>query len=176
MSRQVRQAILSGMILFLLGACSSSTMDEHSNDTLPVKRPSKTQIQTQTKTPEIKTTRLEENIQTATSSTTPFENTISLHDPYQSSDKILQLEQHLQNLGFREIGIVDGAFDEQTTLAVQHLQWLNSMSITGAADVYFGTKTNEAVRHFQEVNQLFADGIVGEITWDVLFFIDAKSL
>jgi len=56
---------------------------------------------------------------------------LSLQDPYQSGDDVLALEQRLQNLGYSETGLVDGVFDEQTDLAVRHLQWLNDLPIDG---------------------------------------------
>ncbi len=59
---------------------------------------------------------------------------LALQIPYQSAEGILILEQQLQSLGFTETGIIDGLYDEQTSLAVRHLQWLNKMPITGAVD------------------------------------------
>lgn len=47
------------------------------------------------------------------------------------SDEVLGLEQRLQSLGFSETGIIDGVFDHQTTLAVEHLQWMNHLPVTG---------------------------------------------
>jgi YVTN family beta-propeller protein len=49
-------------------------------------------------------------------------------------DEGLFLEQQLHVLGFVEVGMVDGVLDNQTALAVKHLQWLNGMSLTGDVD------------------------------------------
>ena len=49
----------------------------------------------------------------------------------QFSEDTLALEQNLHALGFAEVGIIDGVFDQQTQLAVRHLQWLNGLPITG---------------------------------------------
>jgi peptidoglycan hydrolase-like protein with peptidoglycan-binding domain len=49
----------------------------------------------------------------------------------QFSEDVLALEQGMQALGYTEVGIVDGVFDQQTVLAVQHCQWLNELPITG---------------------------------------------
>jgi len=48
-----------------------------------------------------------------------------------AGQNILQLEEALQELGYAETGLIDGIFDQQTALAIKHLQWLNSMPITG---------------------------------------------
>ncbi|MFU8826657.1 MAG: peptidoglycan-binding protein [Brevefilum sp.] len=46
-------------------------------------------------------------------------------------EQYLILEQQLQALGFVETGLVDGVVDQQTALAIAHLEWLNGMPITG---------------------------------------------
>ena len=61
---------------------------------------------------------------------------------------MLMLQQRLLDLGYVEVGTADGVF---------------------------GPKTDEAVRHFQDVNNLAVDGIVGPITWEVLFSGGAKG-
>lgn len=52
------------------------------------------------------------------------------------------LQQQLLDYGYEEIGMADGIF---------------------------GLMTNEGVRLFQTINDLTVDGIVGPITWEVLF-------
>ncbi|MFN2302901.1 MAG: peptidoglycan-binding domain-containing protein, partial [Anaerolineales bacterium] len=47
------------------------------------------------------------------------------------SGDVLALEQRLQSMRYSETGIIDGIYDQQTRLAVQHLQWLNGLPITG---------------------------------------------
>lgn len=51
-----------------------------------------------------------------------------------TGDQIYQLENELQALGYRETGMIDDAFDNQTALALQHLQWMNGLPITGEVD------------------------------------------
>jgi len=84
-----------------------------------------------------------------TAPTTPvFIQNLYLHDPQMTGDDVLILQQRLLDLGYTEVGTADGIF---------------------------GPKTDEAVRHFQEINDLFVDGIVGPITWEVLFSDGAKG-
>lgn len=54
------------------------------------------------------------------------------------NEDTLALEQGLQVLGYAEVGVIDGIFDQQTRLAVQHCQWLNGLPLTGEAkqDLY----------------------------------------
>jgi N-acetylmuramoyl-L-alanine amidase len=59
---------------------------------------------------------------------------------------VLQLQQRLYALGYTEVGYPDGIF---------------------------GKKTDQAVRNFQEINSLVVDGIVGPITWNILFNVSA---
>ena len=141
MSKDVRQVFLIIMMIFFLVACSPSTVDENLDAPLnstviksstPLKNPS--EIEQQTKTPETTSTQPEKDDPTEISSTASYLNIIKLSSPYQSSDVILLLEQRLQDLGFRETGFVDGVFDEQTAMAVQHLQWLNGIPISGDVD------------------------------------------
>ena len=71
-------------------------------------------------------------------SPTPTKKDLILKQSDQFSENVLALEQRLQNMGYVETGIVDGFYDGQTQLAVQHLQWLNGLPITGevALDLY----------------------------------------
>jgi len=141
LSKHVGQVFLSIMMTFFLAACSPSLVDVNLDAPLdspviksstPLKNPSGTEQQTET--PETTSTQPEKVDPTEDSSTASDSNIIKLSSPYQSSDVILLLEQRLQDLGFRETGFVDGVFDEQTALAVQHLQWVNRVPITGDVD------------------------------------------
>jgi len=53
----------------------------------------------------------------------------------ETSEQLIQvtlaLEQRLQSLGYAETGMIDGLYDDQTKLAVRHLQWLNHLPLTG---------------------------------------------
>ncbi|MEA3440877.1 MAG: peptidoglycan-binding protein [Chloroflexota bacterium] len=80
--------------------------------------------------------------ETPGSSSHPYIRVLSLQSPPMQGDDVLDLQFRLSTLGYREVGIPDGVF---------------------------GKLTDRAVRHFQEVNGLTVDGIVGPITWDVLF-------
>jgi YVTN family beta-propeller protein len=42
----------------------------------------------------------------------------------------LFLEQRLQALGYVETGLVDGVIDQQTGLAIAHLEWMNGLPVT----------------------------------------------
>ncbi|PKO14325.1 MAG: hypothetical protein CVU39_14910 [Chloroflexi bacterium HGW-Chloroflexi-10] len=44
----------------------------------------------------------------------------------------------------------------------------------GYSDGVFGSKADQAVRRFQERNNLVVDGIVGQITWNLLFSKNTK--
>jgi peptidoglycan hydrolase-like protein with peptidoglycan-binding domain len=91
---------------------------------------------------------------TPTSAATPtptkpsFERTLRLSSPRMTGDDVKNLQQRLVDLGFTEVGMVDGSF---------------------------GPKTDEAVRHFQQNNDLAVDGVVGPLTWDALFSSAAKG-
>jgi len=90
---------------------------------------------------------------TATKAPTPtatqptLERNLRLSSPYMRGDDVLLLQQQLFKLGYVEVGQADGVF---------------------------GAKTDQAVRHFQTLNDLSVDGIVGPMTWEVLFSNTAK--
>ena len=77
-----------------------------------------------------------------------LERSLSLNGPWMTGDDVLLLQERLLGLGYDEVGEADGVF---------------------------GSHTDQAVRHFQEVNELVVDGIVGPITWEVLFSSSAKG-
>jgi peptidoglycan hydrolase-like protein with peptidoglycan-binding domain len=77
-----------------------------------------------------------------------FERSLYLQTVRMKGDDVLLLQQRLLELGYSEVGVPDGVF---------------------------GPMTDEAVRHFQENNGLVIDGIVGPVTWEVLFSGDAKG-
>ena len=79
---------------------------------------------------------------TSTPTLVTFFRTLSLADPHMKGADVLQMQQRLYALGYTEVGIPDGDF---------------------------GQKTDLAVRNFQEKNGLVVDGIVGPITWNLLF-------
>ncbi|MDO9084707.1 MAG: peptidoglycan-binding protein [Anaerolineaceae bacterium] len=75
-----------------------------------------------------------------------FFRTLTLADPPVQGADVFQMQQRLYALGYMEVGIPDGIF---------------------------GKKTDQAVRNFQEKNGLVVDGIVGPITWNILFSVSA---
>ena len=79
---------------------------------------------------------------TSTPTMVSFFRQLSLTDPHIQGTDVLQMQQRLYALGYTEVGIPDGDF---------------------------GQKTDQAVRIFQENNGLVVDGIVGPITWNLLF-------
>jgi YVTN family beta-propeller protein len=85
---------------------------------------------------------------TQTPTLTPLTRNLSLKSPWMNGEDVQLLQEQLLRLGYTEVGEPDG---------------------------YFGPMTGEAVRHFQSINQLFVDGIVGPITWELLFSSEAKG-
>jgi peptidoglycan hydrolase-like protein with peptidoglycan-binding domain len=69
-----------------------------------------------------------------------------LTDPHMQGDDVILLQHRLLELGYNEVGTVDGDF---------------------------GQMTDDAVRHFQEVNGLEMDGVVGPKTWERMFSPEA---
>ena len=91
---------------------------------------------------------------TATENHTPtptlplLQRNLFLTSPRMQGDDVLMLQQRLLDLGYTEVGELDGIF---------------------------GPKTEQAVKHFQEVNGLLVDGVVGPQTWAALFSLGARS-
>ena len=67
----------------------------------------------------------------STATTTVLAEEPTEQNALQTGQNILELEEALQGLGYSETGLIDGIFDQQTALAIKHLQWLNGMPITG---------------------------------------------
>ncbi len=90
---------------------------------------------TSTSVPDPEETNFPEASNTATISIettlTTDQETITSENTTKEELNILQLEEALQELGYAETGLIDGIFDQQTALAIKHLQWLNGMPITG---------------------------------------------
>jgi YVTN family beta-propeller protein len=78
----------------------------------------------------------------------PLERSLRLASPSMRGDDVQLLQDRLLALGYDEIGWADGVF---------------------------GPKTDQAVRRFQTSNGLTVDGVVGPITWQVLFSGEAKG-
>lgn len=72
----------------------------------------------------------------------PFRRALALQDPRLSGDDVQLVQQRLADLGFRQVGVIDGIF---------------------------GPATDAAVRAFQQQQGLDVDGIVGPQTWTSLF-------
>ncbi len=71
-----------------------------------------------------------------------FTRLLSLERPRMSGPDIRAVQRRLLNLGYAEVGQIDGVF---------------------------GPETEVAVKNFQSANQLDVDGIVGPQTWEKLF-------
>lgn len=87
-------------------------------------------------------------VPTLTPTLPPLERSLRLEATYMRGDDVTLLQQRLLDLGYEEIGWADGTF---------------------------GPKTDQAVRRFQTNNGLTVDGIVGQITWALLFSSEAKG-
>lgn len=72
----------------------------------------------------------------------PLTRSLYLETPNLSGDDVLHLQQRLLALGYSEVGTPDGVF---------------------------GSMTDSAVRRFQTDNGLVVDGVVGPVTWEILF-------
>lgn len=90
------------------------------------------------------TARTSTPVVTATPTATPpvLARTLKLETPNLRGDDVLMLQEQLLALGYSEVGVPDGIF---------------------------GRMTDAAVRHYQEDNALEVDGIVGPITWGMIF-------
>jgi peptidoglycan hydrolase-like protein with peptidoglycan-binding domain len=119
-------------ICFSFVSCSPGNKDQ-SNPQL-TSDPTQTVVQTQ----EVETTESSQSPDisgyTDTPAPTQTEQFQSDDDPMLSAENVLAFEKKLQSLGYAETGLVDGIFNEQTALAVRHMQWLNGMEITGEVD------------------------------------------
>jgi WD40 repeat protein len=120
--------------------------------TLPVGNPAAISchnaLPPQTSTPVTPTATSTPVTPTSTPTLVTFFRQLSLTDPHMKGADVLQLQQRLYALGYTEVGIPDGDF---------------------------GQKTDLAVRNFQEKNGLVVDGIVGPITWNLMFSESAKQ-
>jgi peptidoglycan hydrolase-like protein with peptidoglycan-binding domain len=85
---------------------------------------------------------------TPTATLPPLGRNLYLTTPRMQGDDVIMLQQRLLELGYSEVGEVDG---------------------------FFGPLTDQAVRHFQQVNGLEVDGVVGPVTWALLFSAQAES-
>lgn len=72
----------------------------------------------------------------------PFRRTLALQEPRLDGDDVRLVQQRLADLGYRQVGVIDGIF---------------------------GPATDAAVRAFQQQQRLEVDGIVGLQTWTSLF-------
>jgi serine/threonine protein kinase len=75
--------------------------------------------------------------------TTPaFVRTLLVRTPRLSGDDVHAAQQRLSDLGYREVGEIDGVY---------------------------GPNTERATKRFQQLNGLDADGVIGPLTWEKLF-------
>jgi hypothetical protein len=72
----------------------------------------------------------------------PFERNLYLKDPWMSGNDVVAVQRRLYDLGYTEVGAVDGRF---------------------------GPMTKSAVLLFQETNRLPENGVVDQQVWQVLF-------
>ena len=79
---------------------------------------------------------------TPTPTTPAFQRELSVQTPRLQGEDVRLLQQRLLELGYEEVGEVDG---------------------------YYGPNTEQAVKNFQTDFGLIADGIVGQKTWKALF-------
>lgn len=136
MNKRIPNIILCLFLCTLIVACSptsletvapaSSTPQQRATATVILEKPSPTQTTPRPSATAIIVTNIPP-LPTAT------KQDLLLSLSPQFNEDVLALEQSLQTLGYTEVGIVDGIFDQQTQLAVQHCQWLNKLPITGEA-------------------------------------------
>lgn len=78
----------------------------------------------------------------------PFERDLYLTDPWMSGNDVAAVQQRLTDLGYTEVGAVDGLF---------------------------GPKTKSALLLFKEANRLTEDGVVDQQVWQLLFSENAVA-
>ncbi len=79
---------------------------------------------------------------TPTATIPSLDRNLYLMTPYMEGDDVALLQERLIELGYTEFTMIDAIF---------------------------GALTDAAVRHFQERNDLVVDGVVGPLTWELLF-------
>ena len=138
MKRRIRNLFFFLVLTKTLIACSpnqvetaptaTSSPPEVSTATGIVEKPSPTQTSVRPSATSVRITSTP-TLPTATLTATKQDLHLSISPLF--SEDTLALEQSLQALGYVETGLIDGIFDQQTQLAVQHCQWLNGLPLTG---------------------------------------------
>ena len=147
--KRIYQILIILLVIFTLTACtrevgdqSQASTGDSSDEQGSVKEESASDTGIQTNTPEDEQSLDDNGDPTEDPSTNTDTTPGSVNDLGLSSDQIMQLELGLRTLGYAETGIVDGVLDQQTVLAVRHLQWINGLAITGEVDSSLLQKIN----------------------------------
>lgn len=125
--------VLFGVAICLLLISCTPALDENGSEILsasetadfqaqPMDAPTSSPTQTQAATTQAQ--------QELSLTDADIPETIMTQQPSTEQEGLL-LEQGLQTLGYVETGIVDGVIDQQTGLAIAHLEWLNGLPVTG---------------------------------------------
>ncbi len=85
----------------------------------------------------------------STNTPTPVARTLSFQDPPLHGADVLHVQQRMSDLGYAEVGALDGIFGAQTQAAVQHFQHLNRLPADGIVDAVTRERlwSEQAVRY-----------------------------
>ncbi len=130
-------SILAGLVI-LLSACApvAPTGADSVSPSQTSPAPQRSSTPTPTSAPTATPTRLPDTLTPSPlpPSPTPTLAVYALQSPPVQGEGVLRIQQRLLELGYGEVGVPGGVFDEQTEAAVRHFQWYNRLDVSGIVD------------------------------------------